>query len=315
MTVSLALNRIKDPQHWIPDIETSVEQYNAWYRAEAPKLYAAAFKQASEAAAGAFDITNAFADFDVARLRAHPQILAVARQAVAPPMARDRMVTLSKVDKTLVKRMEAGGFPRRVDDLSGQLARIVETVTTTLDPQLFDFVGVGREPTHVDLAGALAVVSDRLARALADPTIRNQQEHRQKELMGAFLGGLGFQLTAEPSWSMSPETFVMGRNIPVTKESGRQVALPVDCLICPQSSRPLLAIEMKSAGDFTNVNKRRKEEATKHEDLKRTYRDDVTMLLQLFGYFDLGYLAYEAGAGIDWAWDHRLDDLAPHLAP
>lgn len=307
------LNRDKEPQLWIPDIETSVEQYNEWYRAEAPVLYAAAFKQASEAAAAAFEITNAFADFDVALLRTHPRILTVARQAVAPPMARDRMVTLSRVDKNLVKRMEEGGFPRRVEDLSGQLARIVETVTRTLDPQLFDFVRAGREPTHVDLAGALAVVSDRLARALADPAIRNRQEHRQKDLMSAFLQDLGFQRTAAASWSMSPETFVMGRNMPVKKETGKELALPVDCVICPRSSRPLLALEMKSAGDFTNVNKRRKEEATKHEDLKRTYGKDVTMLLQLFGYFDVGYLSYEAGAGIDWAWDHRLDDLAPHL--
>jgi len=28
------------------------------------------------------------------------------------------------------------------------------------------------------------------------------------------------------------------------------------------------------------------------------------------GYFDSGYLGYEAAEGIDWVWEHRIDDLA-----
>ena len=35
----------------------------------------------------------------------------------------------------------------------------------------------------------------------------------------------------------------------------------------------------------------------------------VVFLLQLFGYFGPPYLGFEAAAGIDWAWDHRLSDL------
>lgn len=27
------------------------------------------------------------------------------------------------------------------------------------------------------------------------------------------------------------------------------------------------------------------------------------------GYFDTGYLGYEAAEGIDWVWEHRIDDL------
>lgn len=30
----------------------------------------------------------------------------------------------------------------------------------------------------------------------------------------------------------------------------------------------------------------------------------------LCGYFDSGYLGYEAAEGIDWIWEHRIDDLA-----
>jgi hypothetical protein len=27
------------------------------------------------------------------------------------------------------------------------------------------------------------------------------------------------------------------------------------------------------------------------------------------GYFDTPYLGYEAAEGIDWVWEHRIDDL------
>jgi hypothetical protein len=50
--------------------------------------------------------------------------------------------------------------------------------------------------------------------------------------------------------------------------------IPVDVLIKPKGTKkgdlPIM-IESKSAGDFTNVNKRRKEEATKIQQLKNTF--------------------------------------------
>ncbi|HWZ44770.1 MAG TPA: XamI family restriction endonuclease [Candidatus Saccharimonadales bacterium] len=69
-------------------------------------------------------------------------------------------------------------------------------------------------------------------------------------------------------------------------------------------------LEAKSAGDFTNVNKRRKEEAAKMAQLRRTYGKKIRLNLFLCGYFDSGYLGYEAAEGIDWVWEHRMDDLA-----
>ena len=90
------------------------------------------------------------------------------------------------------------------------------------------------------------------------------------------------------------------------------INLPVDAVVMPKGAGtgalPLL-IEAKSAGDFTNVNKRRKEEAAKMSQLRRTYGLDVRFILFLCGYFDSGYLGYEAAEGIDWVWEHRIDDL------
>ena len=69
-------------------------------------------------------------------------------------------------------------------------------------------------------------------------------------------------------------------------------------------------LEAKSAGDHANVNKRRKEEAAKIAQLRRLHGTRVRFNLFLCGYFDTGYLGYEAAEGIDWVWEHRTDDLA-----
>ena len=71
-----------------------------------------------------------------------------------------------------------------------------------------------------------------------------------------------------------------------------------------------MLIEAKPAGDFTNVNKRCKEEAVKMAQIRSTYGNEVRFNLFLCGYFDSGYLGYEAAEGIDWVWEHRIDDLA-----
>lgn len=111
---------------------------------------------------------------------------------------------------------------------------------------------------------------------------------------------------------MHSGTFSFRMNVPVTLEGGNQVNIPVDAVIMPKSARPgdfPIFFEAKSAGDFTNVNKRRKEEAAKMAQLRNTYGNAVRFNLLLCGYFNCGYLGYEAAEGIDWVWEHRIDDL------
>jgi type II restriction enzyme len=112
---------------------------------------------------------------------------------------------------------------------------------------------------------------------------------------------------------MEPGTFCFHLNTPVKREGGNSVNIPVDVAIKlhrdSPDSMPLL-VEAKSAGDFTNTNKRRKEEAQKITQLRATYGHGIRFILFLCGYFDSGYLGYEAAEGIDWVWEHRIDDLA-----
>jgi hypothetical protein len=183
-----------------------------------------------------------------------------------------------------------------------------------LDPEIFRWVEDDRPPIAGERSKALLIIGERLANALYLPVLRNTQELRQKQLMRAYLESEGFEETVEPPFEMSSGTFGFGRNVRVVQEDGAPQNLPVDCVLSPlDPDLPLACVEMKSAGDFTNVNKRRKEEASKHDALKRAHGDRVVFLLQLFGYFGRPYLGFEAAAGIDWAWDHRLSDLAPYF--
>jgi type II restriction enzyme len=53
---------------------------------------------------------------------------------------------------------------------------------------------------------------------------------------------------------------------------------------------------------------RARREAVKMAQLRHSY-GEVSFNLFLCGYFDSGYLGYEAAEGIDWIWEHRIDDL------
>jgi hypothetical protein len=230
-------------------------------------------------------------------------------------MARDRFVGFSGANKSLVTAMERDGvIPARARRIGMQLQVMCDFLRPLLDPGLFCWLQDDRAPTATERDKARLVIGERLASAFYLPVLRNAQEARQKELLRAYLEGEGFEESLDPPFEMPPGTFGFGRNVPVVREDDQPQNLPVDCVVSPLDEElPLACVELKSAGDFTNVNKRRKEESDKHDALKRAHGDDAVFLLQLFGYFGHSYLGFEAAAGIDWAWDHRLSDLAPYF--
>jgi hypothetical protein len=69
--------------------------------------------------------------------------------------------------------------------------------------------------------------------------------------------------------------------------------------VAPENQEQLVA-------DFV---RRWQEEATKVHQLQAAYGSDVAYILFLCGYFGTDYLGYEAAEGIDWVWEHRIDDL------
>ncbi len=211
-------------------------------------------------------------------------------------------------------------LPVRADaaEIDVQLANIAATIEKMADPDIFVWLGRTEPPTKAETHRAATIVADRLCGAVANPIIRNAQEKRQLAAIKVWLearryrqlpGGEGTRFDAMPAG-----TFSFRMNVPGKLEGGvRSVNIPIDAVIMqmkPEGRELPVFFEAKSAGDFTNTNKRRKEEAMKMAQLRGTYGDKVRFNLFLCGYFDSGYLGYEASEGIDWVWEHRIDDLA-----
>lgn len=308
-------NRQRNPLKWQPDTDRSVAEYEDWYLAESPGMFALARERAVIEVDEAMHATEDFREFGAERLMARPGALFVARMSVSPPMARDRFVGFSGANKSLVTAMERKGvIPGNARRVGVQLQVMCDFLRPLLDAEIFCWLKDNRPPSVSERKKALLVVGERLAAALYLPVLRNGQEARQKELLRAYLEGEGFEESLHLPFEMKPGTFAFGRNVPVLRADGEPRNLPVDCVVSPLDSElPLVCMELKSAGDYTNVNKRRKEESDKHDALLRTHGEQTVFLLQLFGYFGQAYLGFEAAAGIDWVWDHRLGDLAPYL--
>jgi hypothetical protein len=234
----------------------------------------------------------------------------------APPLAVDRLMGLANVNKSLIGSMEEGRLAKRMQPelLADHLAAICRILGTMLDRDIFPWLDAGVDPTEHERERASTIVADRLCNAVANPIVRNAQEQRQFARISAFLDQRGYRKHAHPSGKplreMEPGTYTFRLNLPVGKVL--KVNIPIDVVIQPSVFRrdrlPIL-IEAKSAGDFTNTNKRRKEEATKIHQLQAAYGKGVPYILFLCGYFGSDYLGYEAAEGMDWVWEHRIEDL------
>ena len=311
------------PLRWKADVETSIDFYNDWFIQFAPATYRKQRKLRTEEVKSAFQLTNNLRNFTPEFLAKHPDVLPMLRMSTAPPLARDRLMGLAYADKNLVKCMEGkDGVPSclpprmKLERVQLQLANICDVLTELLDHDLFPWLEGSTSPSDASVARAAAVVADRLCGAAADPIIRNAQEQRQLKSLRKWLNKRGYTYvksdTVSQATELAPGTFAFRLNMTVGI-AAEEVQVPIDCVIQPHGAPPgqiPILIEAKSAGDATNPNKRRKEEAQKANQLRSRYGDGVQFLLLLCGYFEAGYLGYEAAEGIDWVWEHRLDDLA-----
>ncbi len=304
------------PQLWSQDIATSVDFYNQWFMKFAPRTYREqrieVTKRVEQALLNSGDLSRITVD----TLQSFPAILPTFRMCCCPPLARERLAGLAGVPKTLIEKMEEGAVPPRMAQatLEARLALIVNTLTQLLDTDLFPWLATKKLPDQAERHRASTIVADRLCGSMSDPIIRNAQEKRQLEAIGTFLIGMGYKQKAHPATKalteMQPGTYAFRMNIVVGEVN--RVKIPIDVVIQRKKVRPSklpILIEAKSAGDFTNVNKRRKEEAKKMSQLHAQFGQEVEFVTFLCGYFNAGYLGYEAADGMDWIWEHRIEDL------
>ncbi len=306
------------PQQWKEDVCASVDQFNKWFVVFAPKAFREARLKTTVDVENSLRLTSDLTKIDATSIAANPQILPTLRMATCPPLARDRLVGLASTTKNLVYKFEEGIVPRRLPKaiLQEHLGRISAVILKMLDRDVFPWLASNKGPAVSERHRASTIIADRLCGAVSDPIIRNAQEKRQLAFIQSFLDRRGYRSVQHPQSAdiktMAPGTFSFRLNVRVG-EAPNFVNIPVDVVVQAKNAKktvlPLL-IEAKSAGDFTNVTKRRKEEAAKMQQLRAAYGTGVRYILFLCGYFDTGYLGYEAAEGMDWVWEHRIDDLA-----
>ncbi|HHQ4313704.1 TPA: XamI family restriction endonuclease, partial [Serratia fonticola] len=308
---------------WKEDIAASVDMYNEWFLSFAPKAFRETRIQATINVENSLQATNYLRNITPSTIRAMPSILPTLRMSTCPPIAVDRLIGLSGVTPTLVKSIEDKGRipPRMVPEMvEYNLERIINVIYRMADPDIFPWLGTQSNPLREEAHRAATIIADRLCGSVANPIIRNAQEKRQLARIKYWLEQRGYREIQGGNGNrmdfrkMQPGTFSFRLNVIVGGENGfSTINIPVDAVIMPLNASPgelPLLVEAKSAGDFTNTNKRRKEEAVKMLQLRRSYGNSVRFVLFLCGYFDSGYLGYEAAEGIDWVWEHRIDDFA-----
>lgn len=345
----MAVNADKS-HRWKSDVARSVDFYNQWFIQFAPVAFREKRVEATEQVRRALALTSNLRDIRPDVIRDNPEVLSMLRMATAPPLARDRLIGLTGVRRTLVQTMEGKlRTPTKAPNVVyTELQKIGEMIGRLADRDLFPWLDAARPPTDAEVYRAATVVADRLCGVMADPIIRNAQEQRQLEVIKGWLVARDYLFIAPGAGltvhTMDPGTFAFRLNVSVSRpallsnlleepsggieaapeviglypdasatETAGALNIPVDVVVMPLTAHrgelPVM-IEAKSAGDFANTNKRRKEEAAKATQLHATFGDKVKYILFLCGYFDAGYLGYEAAEGIDWVWEHRLEDLA-----
>lgn len=299
---------------WKEDTCRSVEMYNEWFLSFAPSTYINEREKSAKRVVKAMRQTDNFR-LSTENIFEHPDAISILRMVTAPPIARERLAGLSGVKKTFIEKLEEGKLPSRMTNeaISSEIYKIVSVLNRIFDNTLCPWIANGSLPTSSQRRIAASVVADRMCGMMSDPIIRNEQERRQLKVISAYLDTKGYTYVDSADINdfreMENGTYTYHLNVIVENPHAK---MPIDVVIKRKDSyfRLPLLVECKSAGDFTNTNKRRKEEAQKIIQLKSTYGEDIDFILFLCGYFDSGYLGYEAGEMIDWVWEHRIDDFS-----
>jgi hypothetical protein len=281
------------PHLWKADIAKSVDQYNQWFLKFAPLTYRQTRIKVTTDVEEMLKRTNNLRQLTTVELRNRPDILFALRMSTAPPIARDRLVGLAGVPKSIVERMEKeAALPPRMPKatLEAELQKVADMVMRLADVDIFPWLEAKREPEKEEVYRAATIVADRLCGAQADPIVRNAQERRQLAEIKNWLDARGYtDVSGKTTWdTLKAGTFAFRLNVVGLKEDHAPVNIPIDAVIMPidpTKARLPLLIEAKSAGDFTNVNKRRKEEAAKISQLRRKHGASVRFILFLCGYF------------------------------
>ena len=94
------------PHLWKIDVERSIDFYNDWFIRFAPETYRTQRSITTASVLDAFSKTGDLTRILPGVLREAPGLLPILRMVTAPPLARDRLMGLAHVGKSLIDALE-----------------------------------------------------------------------------------------------------------------------------------------------------------------------------------------------------------------
>ena len=247
---------------------------------------------------------------------AFPESLTTIRALTRRDVGTSQFATFTGFGETTIRRIEGG--VNAPTDFIDKATLILET---ELDYALVPWLRERRTATVDERNRAVCVSADRILRRATSTALRYQHEPRQLAKLETFLSSQGlkkhdFYTLVNPLTDVIPGTYAFRVNVNGKTSEDLILKQNVDVLIKPFSyasdALPIF-MEAKSMSDEVNPNKRQKEEAQKISNLIRMWgsrsTSDIIYLLLLGGTVPRRYLEVEAGSGIDWIWEHRVEDL------
>ena len=305
------------PHLWKEDVARSVDQYNQWFLSFAPSTYRATRIKVTKDVEAMLHRTNNLRSITLDELKSHPQILPSLRMSTAPPIARDRLVGLAGIGKSLVYTMEGEGtIPPRMpkEKLDTELAKIASLIMRLADVDIFLWLTSGKGPTTHERDRAVAIIADRLSCAIADEAVNAARKLKQMSDLARYLDSRGYREVvnrcAKHCGMNEPATYTCFGSVPLAM--GMNAILPIDAVVQPIKSRagnlPILlqAVSPSSLG----VSKRQMSfHRNTLRDLRMTYGDGIPYALMMSGHVGTDHLGMQAAESLDWVWQHRLTDL------
>lgn len=309
------------PHLWKADVAASVDQFNQWFMEFAPQAFRSTRVKATEHVKAALIATHDLRNLDAATLRANPSALPTLRMCTAPPLAVDRLVGLASASKSLIGSMEEGKLAARMkaELLDENLGKVCRVLTKLLDRDIFPWLDAGKDPTDHERDRASTIVADRLCSAVANDIVRSARKKHQLAVVAEYLESRSYRRCHHPMGQQytttPPGMYEFGVTLPLTM--GTYDRASFDVLIQRKDAEiggmPVL-LDVRSSATAAAARDHRDADAKKLRDLRMTYGESVPYALLLGGTFDTGYLGTQAAEGIDWVWQHRLNDLDAVLA-
>ncbi len=245
----------------------------------------------------------------------NPRILTSLRSLTRRDIGTSQIATFLGVGTSMYEAIERAEKP-----VAPILSGIVSLLEKELDESLAPWIVENRNPTKEEMNRSVIVAADRILKRSTSTELRYKHEPRQLDKLKEYLDSKGYSEVSgtgisNPRKDMKPGSYAFRVNIDGLTIDGVTLKQNVDTLIMPFSkSSGLLPIflEAKSMTDEVNPNKRQKEEAQKVDNVRRKWQDKserLNFVLLLGGTVPRRYLEVEAGSGLDWIWEHRVNDL------